>query len=954
MKARLNPLHMSIGARIFLGFGIILALLIILGVVGNFGVDSAARNFADYGESNQQVREVLALERNVLDLQRGVLAYTYSGYEGLAERVRDLQKVLSQQMVEARSQVVDPERAKILEQMDAHFKLYAGNFDAAVEERHLRDEMAFKQLENSGDQALELLEKIHREMQFKGDEQGSALVNLSRMQLVLVQRDALRFLTRPNARLVRDTKKRLNDLSSALERLVKHWRGGDPQVAQQLKDLSGQFQQAFNGMVQATRAYMHLVYVVMGGEAAQIGYLAKKLKEISLKEQGLVEQDMSRAVLDTERMIEVVSLITILLGLFLAWKTSRGISSPIRAMTHSLTNLARGRRNVEIPGKGRSDEIGAMAMAADVFKEKADELANASRYKSEFLANMSHELRTPLNSLLILSKVLSYNEARNLTQDQVESAEVIHESGSDLLRLINDILDLSKVEAGRMEVVVEERPFATLQHTIKRLFQPIAMERNLVFDVSLDPTLPAVMVTDWAKMEQILRNFLSNAVKFTERGYVKVHIAPTHRGQLFMNPELDPGRSIAFSVEDSGIGIPHNKQSQVFEAFRQADGTTSRKYGGTGLGLSICRKFADLIGGEIQLQSEEGRGATFTLFLPVKMPKALITATVTDGIVDAPEMENKQQDIVHFEDQSRVVLVVDDDRRNVFALKKMLHGRVGRVLSGSNGLQALDVLNEHPDVDLVFMDIMMPEMDGYQAMEEIRRQIRFRHLPIIALTAKAMPGDRERCLSAGASDYLAKPVEADTLLRALSDWMSKPKIASASHEPVIHKGQEVLPKVRILADGNLEKSLDQLKEINLGQGQSITVLVVDDDMRNTFSLAHALQKLVDRVLMARDGRNALSELRKEPDVDLVIMDIMMPHMDGLEAIRQMRQEPGMDTIPVIALSAKSLFEDQQVCMDAGANAFMGKPVDLQQLVECMATLLNQASQDKISPSPDIS
>ena len=933
MIGKLSHLHVTIGLKILLGFGVVLSLVLIQALAGNLGFDRAVDDFTRYGETNRGVRGILSLERNVLDLQRGVLAHTYSGYGGLADRVRDLREILSGQMREARSRETDPAKARLLEQMADQLGLYAGHFDSAIRERGQRDALAFENLEAVGDDALEGLDGLRVALLDRNDGLGAALVSHARTQLALVQRDALRYLLKPNSRLARETRARLAALSESLERLLDHWGDRpDRDAVVRLRDLTAGLDEAFNGMVQATRAYLHLVYVVMGGEASRIGWLAQKLKDLSLQDQAAVETGMAATVHDSQRIIQGVSLLALTLGFLLAWRIGRGISLPIQAMTRTLSGLARGRMDWEIPGTGRNDEIGAMAMAAHVFKEKAHELENASRYKSEFLANMSHELRTPLNSMLILSRVLANNETGNLTPGQVESAQVVHESGTDLLRLINDILDLSKVEAGRMDVHAEERDFSGFRRTLERLFQPVAEQKGLTFAVEIHPEAPAMLNTDWAKVEQIVRNFLSNAFKFTARGGVRVTVAPPRPGHLFMHPGLSSRNCVAVAVQDSGIGIPEDKREQIFEAFRQVDGTTSRQYGGTGLGLSISRRFAELVGGEIQVESEEGQGSAFTLYLPHLFPETIRAEKGAGGVIPGKDA-NATGSAFAFKALSRTVLVVDDDRRNVFALKQALDGHVGRVLSAGNGRQALAVLDEHPDVDLVLMDIMMPDMDGYQAMEAIRRQTRFSRLPILALTAKAMPGDREKCLEAGASDYLAKPVDADRLLRALAEWLDRPK-APVMAEPVHRNGETTLPKVRILADDDPDKAAQGLPSMRLGDPPA-TVLIVDDDMRNTFALARALQETAGRVLLARDGRKALAQLEKEKDVRIVLMDVMMPDMDGYEAMREIRRRENLRHLPVIALTAKAMPGDREKCLEAGADDYLCKPVELDRLLEKM-------------------
>ncbi|MFD2421217.1 HAMP domain-containing protein [Amycolatopsis pigmentata] len=386
-------------------------------------------------------------------------------------------------------------------------------------------------------------------------------------------------------------------------------------------------------------------------------------------------------------------------------------------------------------------------------EERAEQLALASKYKSEFLANMSHELRTPLNSLLILAKLLAQNTNRNLTAKQVEYAEVIHSAGTDLLRMINDILDLSKVEAGKVDVHPAPFPLQGLLDYVQATFHPLTVERGLEFSVAADPDVPTELVTDEQRLRQVLRNLLSNAVKFTESGGVELRVRRA-------------GSRIAFAVTDTGVGIAEENVETVFGAFQQGDGTTSRRYGGTGLGLSISREIAGRLGGEIRVDSELGRGSTFTLYLPVTAPieEPIVLPTIE---TDQAEPKPPRNVVLH----GRKILLVEDDPRNVFALTGVLEAEGAIVVRASNGGHAIDTLRRDDGFDLVLMDVMMPEMDGYATTAAIREMPRFSGLPIIAVTAKAMRGDREKCIEAGASDYLIKPVEPADLLTCVERWL---------------------------------------------------------------------------------------------------------------------------------------------------------------------------------------
>nr|MBA3477587.1 response regulator [Lautropia sp.] len=496
-------------------------------------------------------------------------------------------------------------------------------------------------------------------------------------------------------------------------------------------------------------------------------------------------------------------------------------------------------QNVEVERKNMEVE-----QARHALEEKAAELALTSKYKSEFLANMSHELRTPLNSILILGQQLAENNARNLSAKQVEFARNIHSAGTDLLTLINDILDLSKIESGTVSVDAQEIRFSSIRDSVQRMFQHLAESKNLQLDIDIDETLPGTFTSDFTRLQQILKNLLSNAFKFTAKGRVSVSVRRIADGAHDFHLLRAAPLAVAFEVSDSGIGIAPEKQKMIFEAFQQADAGTSRKYGGTGLGLAISRELATLLGGEIRLVSKPGEGSTFTLYLPLvyrgpanvplvaghilpagmsaglnagygrpalsvvrsSAQEAAASETVLEderGVHDAVLLDSGYAGFrgdagyggygssngwngadggeagddglpVYEEDpektralQGRVVLVVDDDARNIFALTTLLENYAINVLSATNGRQAIEIIQSTPGLDAVLMDIMMPDMDGYETIREIRSSPALSDLPIVALTAKAMKGDRQKCMEAGASDYIAKPIRSGQLLSLL-------------------------------------------------------------------------------------------------------------------------------------------------------------------------------------------
>lgn len=449
-------------------------------------------------------------------------------------------------------------------------------------------------------------------------------------------------------------------------------------------------------------------------------------------------------------------------------------------------------------------------------EEKAVQLELTSKYKSEFLANMSHELRTPLNSLLILSRLLADNKTKNLSEKQVEFAETINSAGCDLLDLINEILDLAKVESGKIDLELKEVEIQEIIDFVQRNFYPIAQDKGIELRITIEKDVGEIIHTDEKRIQQILKNLLANAFKFTHSGHVELNISRVAAKEKEKNGENAEEVQLAFAVSDTGIGIIQDKQSIIFEAFQQADGTTSRKYGGTGLGLSISREHAAALNGQVKVESEEGIGSTFTLVLPARqlqpLQESYLETAVAQGagagnlsegqtalqtkqpepdvLVDIPKeiFASQVADAVtaenNFSDESlglsatnevffadKKILIVDDDIRNVYALSNILEGYDMDILFAENGREALEVLSENQDIDMVLMDIMMPEMDGYEAITKIREMDQHKELPIIALTAKAMKEDREKCIAVGASDYISKPIINDQLLSLMRVWL---------------------------------------------------------------------------------------------------------------------------------------------------------------------------------------
>ncbi|MFJ4466105.1 HAMP domain-containing protein [Streptomyces sp. NPDC089424] len=577
--------------------------------------------------------------------------------------------------------------------------------------------------------------------------------------------------------------------------------------------------------------------------------------------------------------------------------------------------------------------------ARQELEARAQQLALASKYKSEFLANMSHELRTPLNSLLILAQLLAQNPSRNLTQKQVEYAGIIHSAGSDLLQLINDILDLSKVEAGKMDVAPERVSLRQLIEYVEATFRPMTTQKGLEFTVTTSPGAPGDLLTDDSRLRQVLRNLLSNAVKFTEQGGVELFIQPAADEEV---PEgvVKGGAVVAFRVKDTGIGIQEQQLESIFGAFQQADGTTSRKYGGTGLGLSITREIAHLLGGAVTVDSTPGRGSTFTLFLPVTRPDfealagrfpekpAELPAATTS--LDPPETAGRPG-VAGRGPRRRRLLVVEERPRGLLTL-------VAESVVADVARHGADEAVPRPDVDLitavgaqeaagalaaepchcVVLDLDMPDDEATRFLEALQGDSALADVPVLVHSSHRPDVARAWALRSHADDGALE------FLSSLDELRERIALHLSAEEP-----GDVLTLVRAEEPQNLASPV--VDRSFAGR----TVLVVDDDARNLFALSGILELHGFRVLHAEDGRKGIETLVDNPDVSLVLMDVMMPEMDGYTATAEIRRMPRYADLPIIAVTAKAMPGDREKSLASGASDYVTKPVDTHDLITCV-------------------
>jgi HAMP domain-containing protein/signal transduction histidine kinase/CheY-like chemotaxis protein len=703
-------------------------------------------------------------------------------------------------------------------------------------------------------------------------------------------------------------------------------------------------------------------------------------------------------------------------------------------------------------------------------EEKAEQLTLTSKYKSEFLANMSHELRTPLNSLLILAQQLYENAEGNLNEKQVRYAKTIHSCGDDLIQLINDILDLSKIESGFISTNIAPVHISEIAAFVETTFRPISEARNLRFSIQASNDLPASIETDLQRLNQILKNLLSNAFKFTEKGGVSLKIFEPEKGTWKSNPNLDTAKKvIAFSITDTGIGIPQDKQMIIFEAFQQAEGSTSRKYGGTGLGLSISRGLAELLGGTIELDSAPGRGSTFTLFLPNESLPVTTTKKTPENIkaiqqlqletddqeinsllnnlrVTNEGVENRNMDMVSelvneagddrnsIQLNDKVVLVVEDDLRFGKIVIEKAHQEGLKAIVATNYLEVFDFINRfHPIA--ITLDVKLPETSGWKVIDLLRNDLNYRHIPIYVISGEE---NRVLALKRGARSFMLKPIDNDALAelfvdilkfsktdqkkvlvvedneidssqiaKVLQDDHVKPQIASTGEKAIEmienqewdciildytlpdisgldliqkvakikHKltpvivysakdfNRQELSQINLNSNAVLLKGVNSIEHLleevvthlhiahkelapekrriieNIRSKEDIltgkTVLVVDDDVRNLFALTTVFERFNISVITAESGKEAIQILNENPKIEMVLMDIMMPEMDGYETTQKIRREHKNSSLPIIAVTAKAMKGDRQKCIEAGASDYITKPVKIDQLLSLM-------------------
>ena len=837
-----------------------------------------------------------------------------------------------------------------------------------------------------------------------------------------------------------------------------------------------------------TKSPVMLAVVPFSFENQVVGVMeigsVKKFTELQLKFLDLAVQDLALAVITLNSHLKVRKLLEQTQEqakiLEVQQEELRQANEELQEQTEALKrseeNLQTQQEELKVTNEELEERTKALEIQRDAIKrknkeleearkeieKKAKDLETASRYKSEFLANMSHELRTPLNSIIVLSQLLGENKNNNLSEKEREFARTINSSGNDLLNLINDILDLSKVESGKVEVNVERMYLDDLVTFVETSFKPVIEEKGLKLNIEKAEGLPDYVETDAQRVEQVVKNLISNAIKFTEKGSITFKINRCTDAEKLKQLGMNSGDALALTVADTGIGIPKEKQDVIFEAFKQADGTTSRKYGGTGLGLSISKSFARLLGGAVGLESEEGKGTAFTLYLPWKLE---ITEEEPTVAAAKPRQETKNKPPVKEEPQTEVshvptapadVPAIEDDREKIReGDKKILiieddanFAKVLRDLAHEHGYKAIIALDGeiglyHADYyqpDAIILDLGLPGIDGTEVIDHLKANVKTRSIPVHVISAADFNID---ILKKGAIGFLSKPVtkeQVDAVFEKIEQINEKPlkKLLVVEDEEITRKSIEKLlqdDNLEIVSTGSGEEAVRLLKQdkfdcmvLDLGlkdlsgfdvlekiqqdenarnvpvviytsrdltreedarlkkysnsiilkgahsferlldettlflhqvesnftgvkkkmtekmRNENVlkdkTILLVDDDMRNVFALSSVLESYDMKVIVGKNGKEAIEKLHKHADeIDLVLMDIMMPEMNGYEAMEQIRKEKRFEKLPIIALTAKAMKGDREKCLAAGANEYLSKPVEKDKLISMLRVWL---------------
>jgi signal transduction histidine kinase/CheY-like chemotaxis protein len=881
----------NISTKVFVGFGCVLALLTVIAAVSLFGLTGADDNFDRYRALARQTNAQGRVQANMLMTRifakNFVINASQDNIDGVEQRARNT----IQMIAEALELTSDSGYRLILENLGEELSDYVAGFEEVTTRQAERNELVNNTLNVVGPQMERELTQVMESAFNDGDAEAAYRAGIALRNLLLGRLYTQRFLIQNDEVSYRRGSTEFTQMEENLDELVAHLENPSRlELAENVRSRQRVYERAFEDVHSVINTRNEIIENQLDSIGPKVADRVERLKLAIKDEQDALGPRAESEIDQAVALTLTVSVISIGLGVFAAWLIGFGVSRPIRGMADAMRKLAEGNLSVDVTDYDRDDEIGEMADAVQVFRASmikvndlaeqqrraAEELSEArdaadaaNKAKSAFLANMSHELRTPMNAILGYSEILIEEAEENDQDEFIPDLKKINEAGEHLLALINDVLDLSKIEAGRMEAFAEEIELSQFVDQVVGTAQPLVVKNGNKFEVQRGEGL-GVAHQDVTKLRQALLNMLSNAAKFTREGTVTLTVSRTK--------ESDGDDWLSFAVRDSGIGIPADRIDHVFEEFSQADDSTSREYGGTGLGLPISRRFCQMLGGEMLVESEPGVGSTFTVRVPARLPGATIEKpTEPPEPAEPTERDSSSTALDQIEGLAggRTVLAIDDNPEALEIIERILVKAGLSVVTASSAEEGLRLAHEvRPSV--ITLDVVMPDMDGWSVLRALKADPVLSEIPVVMLT---MVDDKSQAFALGATDFLTKPVDREQLLRVVERYQ--------------------------------------------GADERRTILIVEDDEPTRDVMARTLAKSDCRVLEASNGREALDHLAVEKP-SLILLDLMMPVMDGFDFLLEMRGHPDWLTIPVVVVTAKDLTDEERSALNGRVVEIVAK------------------------------
>jgi signal transduction histidine kinase/DNA-binding response OmpR family regulator len=861
----------SISTKVLTGFGIVIVLLVGISIVSLISLTDADRHFKDYRVLARQTVAAARVQANMLMTRIFAKNFAIDASPENIEGVEQRAKTTLEMIAQARELSPDTGFRLVLENLDRELRDYLVKFQTVTEKQVLRDTLVHDSLNVIGPQMEKGLTAIMESAFADGDTEAAFRAGMTMRSLLLARLYAGRFLIQNDKESFQRVGHEFLGMQQNLDALLNSL--DDPErveLAGKVRDEQRAYSRSFEDVHDVITSRNAIIRSQLDAIGPKVADSVERLKLALKKEQDTLGPESEAAIDQTVNVVLIVSIVSIVVGALSAWLIGFGVSRQVRSMAGTMKELAGGNMDVETADKGSSSEIREMAAAVKVFRENMIKVQNhvreqqaaaleiedakeqaekASRSKSEFLANMSHELRTPMNAILGYSEMLMEDAEDAGQEDFIPDLKKINQAGTHLLALINDVLDLSKIESGKMEAFCEEINLESLIDEVAATAHPLLEKNANKLAIERGKNLGSAF-QDITKLRQVLLNLMSNAAKFTHQGTVTLHANRLMKGNRDW---------LSLAVSDTGIGIAADKLDHVFGEFTQADNSTTRDYGGTGLGLAISSRFCELLGGDLSVHSELGEGSTFTILIPAELPGSMPPQQPVAAPVEVIGMKRKSmQDVV----PGSTILAIDDDPEACELIERNLTKDGFKVVTANSGEEGLRLAHDIQPV-VITLDVMMPDMDGWSVLRALKADPTLRHIPVIMLT---MMDDQSRGYSLGAVDYLTKPVDREQLSKTLSRYYR--------------------------------------------DGKSSTVMLVEDDLETRDMMARTLTRAGWTVSEAGNGQEAL-DLLSTKSPGLILLDLMMPVMDGFSFLTEMRARPELLHVPVIVVTAKDLTPDDR-------------------------------------------